>query len=93
MRLRERALKAIAQGVFITDPARSDEPIIYVNAAFERLTGYSQEEAAGRNIEFLRGPETRPQAIAELQAAFRERREGSVMMLSYRKDGSTFWTP
>ena len=91
MRLRERALKAIAQGVFITDPARSDEPIIYVNAAFERLTGYSQAEASGRNIEFLRGPETDPAAIEELQAAFRGRREARVAMLSYRKDGSTFW--
>ena len=91
MRLRERALKAIAQGVFITDPARSDEPIIYVNAAFERLTGYSLEEAAGRNIEFLRGPETSSEAIGELEAAFRDRREASVQMLSYRKDGSTFW--
>ena len=91
MRLRERALKAIAQGVFITDPGRSDEPIIYVNAAFERLTGYSQDEAAGRNIEFLRGPETDPEAIEELRSAFRDRREASVEMLSYRKDGSTFW--
>ena len=91
MRLRERALKAIAQGVFITDPGRSDEPIIYVNAAFERLTGYSQHDASGRNIEFLRGPGTDPRAIEELLAAFRERREASVMMLSYRKDGSTFW--
>jgi PAS domain S-box-containing protein len=91
MRLRDRALKAIAQGVFITDPARSDEPIIYVNAAFERLTGYSQAEASGRNIEFLRGPETDPRAIDELFAAFQERREASVKMLSYRKDGSTFW--
>jgi PAS domain S-box-containing protein len=91
MRLRERALKAIAQGVFITDPGRSDEPIIYVNAAFERLTGYSQADASGRNIEFLRGPDTDPRAIKELLAAFRERREASVMMLSYRKDGSTFW--
>jgi len=91
MRLRERALKAIAQGVFITDPARSDEPIIYVNAAFERLTGYTQADASGRNIDLLTGPETDPHAIEELMAAFRERREASVMMLSYRKDGSTFW--
>ena len=91
MRLRERALKAIAQGVFITDPARSDEPIIYVNSAFERLTGYSQDDASGRNIEFLRGPDTDPRALDELTAAFHERREASVMMLSYRKDGSTFW--
>ncbi len=36
MRLRDRSLAAIAQGLFITDPSRSDEPIIYVNAAFER---------------------------------------------------------
>ena len=91
MRLRERALKAIAQGVFITDPARSDEPIIYVNAAFERMTGYTQADVAGQNIEILRGPWTDPDAIEELQAAFRERREASVKMLSYRKDGSTFW--
>ena len=91
MRLRERALKAIAQGVFITDPARSDEPIIYVNAAFERLTGYNQAEAAGRNIEFLRGPGTDPEAIEELLAAFRDHREASVVMLAYRNDGSTFW--
>ena len=91
MRLRERALKAIAQGVFITDPARSDEPIIYVNAAFERLTGYNQADAAGRNIELLTGPWTDPDAIEEILAAFSERREASVEMLSYRKDGSSFW--
>ncbi len=91
MRLRDRALKAIAQGVFITDPARSDEPIIYVNAAFERLTGYTQAEAAGRNVEFLRGSATDPGAVEELLAAFRDRRAASVEMLSYRKDGSTFW--
>ena len=37
IRLRDRALEAINQGIFITDPARPDEPIIYVNAAFEVL--------------------------------------------------------
>ena len=91
MRLRERALKAIAQGVFITDPARSDEPIIYVNAAFERLTGYSQADAAGRNIEFLRGPETDPVALDEIDAAFHNRREASVEIFASRQDGSNFW--
>jgi PAS domain S-box-containing protein len=91
MRLRDRALKAIAQGIFITDPANVDEPIIYVNAAFERLTGYTQAEACGRDIEILRGEKTEPEAIEELRTAFRDRREATVEMLSYRKDGSTFW--
>ncbi|WP_435006978.1 PAS domain S-box protein [Tundrisphaera lichenicola] len=91
MRLRDRGLRAIAQGVFITDPADQDEPIIYVNSAFERLTGYPQSEASGRSIEFLQGEETDPSAIEELRAAFRDRREVSIEMLSYRKDGTTFW--
>ena len=55
MRLRDRALQAINQGIFITDPARADEPITYVNAAFEELTGYALGEAKGWDIEFLRG--------------------------------------
>jgi PAS domain S-box-containing protein len=91
MRLRDRALKAIAQGVFITDPGRLDEPIIYVNAAFERLTGFSQKEFAGRNIDALAGPVTDPLALGELRAAFRERREGRAILQLRRKDASIFW--
>ena len=64
MRLRDRALKAIAQGVFITDPARSDEPIIYVNAAFERLTGYTQAEVAGPEHRVPPGPGDRPRGAS-----------------------------
>ncbi len=91
MRLRDRALRAIAQGVFITDPQTLDEPIIYVNAAFERLTGYSQAEVEGRNIDFLIGPDTDPLAVEEVRSAFRDRRGTKVELLCYRKDGSTFW--
>ncbi len=60
MRLRESALRAIAQGVFITDPTRDDEPLSYVNAAFERLTGYALREVKGRDIEFLRARKLMP---------------------------------
>ena len=91
MRLRESALRAIAQGVFITDPARDDEPITYVNAAFERLTGYALREVKGRDIEFLRGPETDAAAVEEMRAAYRDGRNVSVEVLFYRKDGSPFW--
>jgi PAS domain S-box-containing protein len=91
MRRRESALRAIAQGVFITDPARPDEPVSYVNAAFERLTGYALREVKGRDIEFLRGPETDPAAVAEVRSAYQARREASVEVLFYRKDGSHFW--
>ncbi len=91
MRLRDRALRAIAQGIFITDPLHADEPIIYVNAAFERLTGYAQVETEGRNVDFLFGPATDPFAVEELRSALRDRRGTKVELLCYRKDGSTFW--
>jgi PAS domain S-box-containing protein len=91
MRLRDRSLAAISQGLFITDPSRSDEPIIYVNSAFERMTGYSQAEAAGRDIGFLRGPRTDAAAISEIRTAFGERRECSLELCIHRKDGRPFW--
>ncbi len=91
MRLRERALRAIAQGVFITDPTRQDEPIIYANAAFESLTGYTLREIKGREIDFLCGPETDPAAVAELRTAFRDGYDHTAELLLYRKDSTPFW--
>ena len=91
MRLRDRALRSIAQGIFITDPRRKTEPLFYVNAAFERMTGYTLAEAAGKDVRFLSGPETDPAAVEKIAAAYRDGTECTVEVLAYRKDGSTFW--
>ena len=91
MRLRDRALQAINQGIFITEPARADEPITYVNAAFEELTGYALGEAKGWDIEFLRGLETGAEAVEEVRTAYHEGRAASVEVLFYRKGGKPFW--
>lgn len=56
--LKNRALSSTAEGVTISDPNQPDHPIIYANEAFERLTGYSCEEAVGRNCRFLQGEGT-----------------------------------
>ena len=91
MRLRESALRAIAQGVFITDPTRTDEPLTYVNSAFERLTGYSLREVKGRDIGYLSGPETDLATVDTVRTAYKEGKEVSVEVLFYRKDGLSFW--
>ncbi len=91
MRLRDRALKAIAQGITISDPSQPDNPVIYANEAFERLTGYSPCEMKGRNCRLLQGPGTDPATIDALRTAIREQRDCSVEILNYRKDGTPFW--
>jgi PAS domain S-box-containing protein len=91
VRLRDRAMASSRHGIVITDALQPDNPVIYANPAFERLTGYSAAEAQGRNCRFLQGPETDAATVAELREAVAARQEASVVLLNYRKDGTRFW--
>lgn len=91
LELKDRALAASAEGITIADARLPDNPLIYANAGFERLTGYSVADVLGRNCRFLQGPGTDPATLAILRSAIREKREVTVQLLNYRKDGSPFW--
>lgn len=82
------ALSPIA--TVVTDPSRSDNPIVAANAAFCRLTGYALEEVVGRNCRFLAGERTDPSATQALRDAIRDRRPGFAELLNYKKDGTAF---
>ncbi|WP_407313667.1 histidine kinase famiy protein [Pseudomonas sp. nanlin1] len=75
----------------VTDPNQPDNPIIFVNGAFLALTGYSREELYGRNCRMLQGIDTDQHTVTEVRKAVAQRRDISVEMLNYRKDGSSFW--
>ena len=90
-RLLDRAVAASSNGIVITDPNVSDDPIVYVNPAFERISGYSAEEVGGRNCRFLQGEDRDQPALDELRGALREERECRVVLKNYRKDGTPFW--
>ena len=77
--------------VAISDPSLPDNPIIYINAAFESLTGYTAADVLGRNCRFLQGPETRNEDVALVRTAVAERRSIALDLLNYRSDGSPFW--
>jgi len=91
LRLRDRAIEAASVGINISDARAKEFPNIYVNPALSRMTGYSREELLGRDIEFLQGPETEPEAASALRQALLEGRDCEVVLKHYRKEGSSFW--
>lgn len=91
LRLRDRAIASVHSGIIITDPHQDDNPIIYCNPGFERLTGYAASEILGRNCRFLQGPDTDPATIGTIRTALIQRRECRVTVANYRKDGALFW--
>ena len=74
----------------ISDARLPDYPLVAVNPAFEQLTGYSQEEALGRNCRFLAGPDTEPWSSTVLRDAVAASRPALTELLNYRRDGTPF---
>ncbi|MDP2827903.1 MAG: PAS domain S-box protein [Sulfuricellaceae bacterium] len=91
LRLWQRAIESSFNAIVITDASLPHNPLIYVNAAFERITGYSKDEALGRNCNFLQNEDRDQPDIQDLRCAIRDKREGRAVLRNYRKDGSLFW--
>jgi PAS domain S-box-containing protein len=85
------ALDSLETGVVISDPRQPENPLIYVNAGFTNLTGYTQSDALGQNCRFLQGADTDPQAVQLLQKALDAQRQIRIVLRNYRKDGTPFW--
>lgn len=89
--LYKTAMDASANGILIADATTSDLPIQYVNPAFERITGYTQEESVGKNCRFLQGTDTAQPQLDVLREALRKGEACALEIKNYRKNGSMFW--
>ena len=85
------AIDASNDGVVIAEREGDDNILIYVNRAFEELTGYRSEEILYRDCRFLQGADNDQDAVREIRAALEEDRPCRVTLRNYRKDGSLFW--
>lgn len=85
------AVRATRMPMLITDPRQPDNPIVFVNDAFARLTGYGREETLGQNCRFLQGPGTNPDDVKRIRDSVAARVPVELDLLNYRKDGTTFW--
>jgi diguanylate cyclase (GGDEF)-like protein/PAS domain S-box-containing protein len=85
------AISHIGTGVTLSDPTLPDNPIIFVNAGFTAITGYTAEAMLGKNCRFLQGPDTDLDTMAELRRAIAQRQPFTGTLLNYRQDGTPFW--
>jgi len=85
------AVRATRMPMLITDPRKDDNPIVFANASFSKLTGFSNDEIVGRNCRFLQGPDTDRAAVDKIRQAIAEPRPIEIELINYRKDGSRFW--
>lgn len=88
--LKARAFERFPISFVLTNPNIEDNPIVYVNRAFERLTGYAAEVAIGQNCRFLQGPKTNRTAVRALGDAIRAAQPHRTELLNYRANGTTF---
>lgn len=95
LRLVESALARQNDIVMITEANSLDEPhgprIVYVNDAFERLTGYSKREAIGRTPRMLQGSGTSSETLGNIRDALEKKMPIRCELLNYNKLGEPYW--
>lgn len=90
-KLLQLVVEASNDGIIIAEQEGLDNILIYVNPAFESMTGYPQEEILYRDCRFLQNGEGDETVREAVRSAIAEGKPCRQVMLNYRKDGTTFW--
>lgn len=91
LQLFKKALEQTSEAVVITDTDLETGPyIIFVNAAFERMTGYSRDEAIGQTPRILQGPKTNRRTLVKLKQTLLAGDDFEGTSVNYRKDGTSY---
>ena len=87
----KKAVDASNDGIVIAEQEGDDNILIYVNRAFERLTGYSADEILYQDCRFLQAGDRAQDGLEAIREAIELGRSSRVVLRNYRKDGSLFW--
>ena len=91
LQLNRRIFRSVTSGVSVSDAREPDMPLTYVNPSFEAMTGYSLEDAQGKNCRFLQGEDRDQPGLKLVREALRNGTETVAVLRNYRKDGTPFW--
>lgn len=89
--LMERLVNASNDGVVVAEREGDESILIYVNPAFERLTGYTADEILYQDCRFLQGNDREQEGIEKVREAIRNNQSTCQVLRNYCKDGSMFW--
>ena len=84
-------LDGSVNGITLSDPDKEDNPIVYANKAFEKITGYSKEETVGRNCRFLHEQEKDQAELQLIRDAIKNAKPVEVTLKNFRKNGELFY--
>ncbi|GAB4516219.1 MAG: hypothetical protein OHK0046_21170 [Anaerolineae bacterium] len=89
--LRTHAIEFSSSSISIADVRQPDLPLIYVNPAFQKMSGYSRDEVIGRNCRFMQGDDRDQPGVQQMRAAIKAGQSCRVVLRNYRKDGTLFY--
>lgn len=89
--IKSRAVESANNGIIITDALKHDNPVIYVNTAFQNITGYKSDEIVNQNWRILYGDDKDQEPLIELKSAIEKGKSCHVVLRNYKKDGTLFW--
>jgi diguanylate cyclase (GGDEF)-like protein/PAS domain S-box-containing protein len=84
-------LDAAPEGIVVCESGAADQPVVYANAAFQRLSGYSWDELIGQDLRRLQGSDREQEGRTRLREAIGRGESCRALMRNYRKDGTQFW--
>lgn len=91
LRILKKAVNSTDVGIIISDAQEKDEPIIFSNDGFTKLTGYSREEILGKNCRFLQQDDRAQDAVHNIRQLIQTGKIGHSIIRNYKKDGTPFW--
>ena len=86
-----KILDSSVNGITLADPDQEDMPLVYVNKAFEDMTGYTKEEVVGKNCRFMQGKDRDQKARYKMQEAIKNIQPIEITFKNYRKNGELFF--
>ena len=89
--LMQLVINASNDGIVVAEREGQDKPVIYVNPAFERMTGYALDDILYQDCRFLQAGDRDQPALIAIREALDSGGACREILRNYRKDGTHFW--